>query len=111
MSRTAFQQGGYLNLLCFFTLQPEAVRKSYWARHWACAVDVLELLAAESAFTHDVNHVVLAEGAEPNVGTVNVMLKDFVFKLMGDQEYWPGEQYRQGEQHRPGEHVNSKQSC
>ena len=29
--------------------QPEAVLRSHWARHWACAVDVLELLSTEAA--------------------------------------------------------------
>ena len=29
--------------------QPEAVLRPYWARHWACAVDVMELLSTEAA--------------------------------------------------------------
>lgn len=29
--------------------QPEAMRRLYWARHWACGVDVLELLSKEAA--------------------------------------------------------------
>ena len=70
--------------------QPEAVRRSHWARHWACAIDVLELLAAESAFTHVVGSLFVEEGKVPVMDYLNSTLKDFVFQLMCDQ-YRPGE--------------------
>ena len=89
---TIFQQVFSFILLRMISLQPEAVRRSYWARHWACAIDVMELLAAEAAFTHSVDGLIA--GGEPLKGimdSMNVKLKDFVLKLMGDQ-YRPGEQ-------------------
>ena len=69
-------------LLIVISRQPEAVRQSHWARHWACAIDVLELLAAESVFTHDVHRL----------GCHNAKLMELVFKLMEDQ-YRPGENW------------------
>ena len=91
--------------------QPEAVRRSHWARHWACAVDVLQLLAAESAFTRAAGRIA-EEGDQREItmgvldgtsvmgvlGGTDFKLKDIVFKLMGDQ-YRPGEQYKLGEQY------------
>lgn len=68
-----------------FSLQPGAVRLSYWARHWACAVDVLELLVTESSTLGRP----VAEG-EVVMKAMDVMLKDSVVKLMGEQ-YRPGE--------------------
>ena len=70
------------------SFQPDEVRRSYWVRHWACAVDVLELLVVEFAATDDeVRHVVAAaEGdQESMLYKMNVMLKDTVYRLMGDQ--------------------------
>ena len=52
MPLAVFQQGCCFILLTMIDVQPDAVRQSYWARHWACAIDMLELLAAESAYTH-----------------------------------------------------------
>ena len=75
--------------------QPEAVRRSHWARHWACAIDVLMLLAAESAFTHVVGRIFSTGGSVPVVDNVNSTLKDMVFQLMGDK-YRPGERYTIG---------------
>ena len=66
-------------------LQPEAVRQSYLARHWVCAIDGLELLAAESAFSHNVGrHVV--DGDEMEI--VGARLKDVVLQLT-DNKYRP----------------------
>ena len=79
---TIFQQAFCLVLLILMDRQPEAVRRSYWARHWACAIDVLELLAVESDFTHDVG----------NLEHDNVSLMEFAFKLMVEQ-YRPGEEW------------------
>ena len=80
--------------------QPEAVLRSYWARHWACAVDVLELLAVESAFSHTVVGRHVAEGGREDfwenfwhstdADDVNAMLRDYVVKLM-DSLHSPGE--------------------
>ena len=67
-------------LLIVISRQPEAVRRSFWARHWACAIDVLELLATESALIHDVSRL----------GHDNVRLLEFAFKLM-EEQYRPGE--------------------
>ena len=69
------------------SFQPDEVRRSYWVRHWACAVDVLELLVVEFAATHvEGRHVVAAEcDQESMLFKMNVMLKDTVYRLMGDQ--------------------------
>ena len=99
------QQGCCLILLNMIILQPEAVQWSHWARHWACAVDVLELLAAESAFTRATARIVEEGDRELVMGVMDdtdVKLKDAVFKLMDDQ-YRPGEQYKLSEQYMPFE--------
>ena len=81
-------------LINMISLQPEAVRRSFWARHWACAIDVLELLAAESAFTSP------EEGGRADVKeNGNEALADIVFELMSSQ-YRPGERYTSACPHR-----------
>ena len=74
-------------MLSLISFQPEVVRRSYWARHWACAVDVLELLAAKSAFTRAGGRLVAEVEGED---IIDVALKDYVLELMGTW-YWPGE--------------------
>ena len=78
------------------SLQPEPVRRSHWARHLACAVDVLELLAAEFAFTHDEGRPASTVGGQEdimeNLMDTNIALKDIIVKLMTAQ-YKPGEQF------------------
>ena len=39
------KQGALGSLLALMAVQPEAVRVAYRARHWACALDILELAA------------------------------------------------------------------
>ena len=95
-----FQQGFCLVLFSLLSLQPEAVRRSHWARHWACAVDVLELLAAESCYTsgnasaviRDEGHPASTGGREDNLTATNAALKDIIVKLMAVQ-YVSGKQY------------------
>ena len=90
-------------LLTMIGLQPDAVRRSHWARHWACAVNVLELLAAESAFTYSGGRLVAEGAGEVMMYETNITLKDNVVKLMGDQ-YRPGE-------HRAVRYANVTSTC
>ena len=61
----------------------------------------MELLAAESAFYRAAGRIT-EEGDRHNsmglLDATNINLKDFVFKLMGDQ-YRSGEQYKLDEQY------------
>ena len=94
MPRTVFFQGFCLVLFSMLSLQPEAVRRSYWARHWACAVDVLELLAAESASARKEGRPVVIGGREDimdNMKVTNTALKYIIVKLMTEQ-YIPSKQ-------------------
>ena len=43
------QQSNCFNLLNLLHGQPMAIKKSHWARHWACAVDIFELLTTNVA--------------------------------------------------------------
>ena len=79
-------------LLNIISHQPEAARRSHWARHWVCAIDVMELLAAESALTHDVGKLVARGDREGTMDNINVTLKRDCLELMGDH-YRPGEQW------------------
>ena len=90
MHCTSSEQGCCLILLSIINNQPESVRRSYCARHWACFVDVLEVLAAESALPHAVGSLV-AEREKTLIDSLNVSLKDTVFDLMDHRQHWPGE--------------------
>ena len=93
LSPCLLQQSFCLLLLNLVSLQPEAVRQSHWARHWACAVDVLELLAVESAFTRAAGRIAEEGDRELVMGVIDdtdIKLKDTAFKLMVDS-YRPGE--------------------
>ena len=41
------QQSNCFNLLSLLQGQPKAMQQSHWARHWACAVDIFELLTTD----------------------------------------------------------------
>ena len=77
-------------MFSLMSFQPDEVRRSYWIRHRACAVDVLELLVVEFAATHVEGSLVAESDQESMLYKMNVMLKDTVYRLMGDQ-YVPGE--------------------
>ena len=66
-------------------IQPEAVRLSHWARHLACAIDVMELLTTEAAFSHKDGRLAVEGELEGIMDSMNVKLKDFVLKLTGDR--------------------------
>ena len=64
--------------------------RSYWARHWACAVDVMEMLSIEAAFCPSREQDVAgAEVAEKAFGTVKALLVQLI-----SEQYIPGGQYR-----------------
>ena len=62
---------------------------SYWARHWACAVDVLELLSTEAACTVGGDQGITGLSPNDTFGR----LKGVLLKLISVQ-YRPGGQYR-----------------
>ena len=68
--------------------QPEAVLRPYWARHWACAVDVMELLSTEAAFQPGG----LESLASDTTDKTFRHLKHGLLKLINEQ-YRPGGQY------------------
>ena len=71
--------------------QPEAVLRSHWARHWACAVDVMELLSTEAALTPNWEQDVAGEAEETAFGTVKGLLVPLI-----SEKYRPGGQYIPG---------------
>ena len=77
------------SLISILRDQPEAVLRSYWARHWACAVDVLELLSTEAALRPDGDLHGSSESAEKAFGSVKGELV-----LLISEQYKPGGQYR-----------------
>ena len=74
--------------------QPEAVRSSYWARHWACAVDVMELLSTEAALLMSGGGDqggISSEEAEQIFGSAEGQLVQLI-----NEQYRPGGQYNHG---------------
>ena len=67
---------------------PEAVLRSYWARHWACAVDVMELLSTEAALLPGEVESLAVEASDKRFSD----LKYGLVKLINEQ-YRPGGQY------------------
>ena len=68
--------------------QPEAVRCSHWARHWACSVDVLELLSTEAALLPGGYCGVANRAAEETFGPAKGVLVQLI-----SEQYKPGGQY------------------
>ena len=87
------QQGCCLTLLGIIAYQHVGVRRSHWARHWACAMDVLELIAAESAaddaLVAGCLDVTVAREIIADI-VANELLKEYVVQLTAHQ-YNPGD--------------------
>ena len=91
-------------LLTILRDQPEAVLRSYWARHWACAVDVLEMMTvteAKRVSGVDRNDEVMtgaeatrAPEADRDKEKMFGAIKHMLVQLISEQ-YRPGGQYRE----------------
>ena len=66
------------------------MRRSHWARHWACAIDVLELLSTEAAL--------LPSGY---CGVANGFAEEAFDSFKGVLLQLISEQYKPGGQHIP----------
>ena len=75
--------------------QPEAVRRTYWARHWACAVDVMELVSTEAASAPGGDQGGLAsEGAEKVFDPDELLHWHRQLVQIINEQYMPGGQYK-----------------